>query len=111
MISKVFSLRNYIMKQLMKPNKQGIMQIPDKGKVDFGEMIIKEDLFKKGIDPKTITSETQLDTILNTPHAPTKPKNPPTFANRSKRENNSLEISLILKVEDGFKSLIIFFNI
>ena len=74
MISKIFSIRNYIMKQLMKTNESGIMKLPDKGKVDFGEMIIKEDLFKKGIDPKTITSETQLDTILNTPHAPTKPK-------------------------------------
>ena len=62
------------MKQLMKTNKEGIIKIPDPGKVDFGEMIIKEDLFKKGIDPKTITSETQLDTILNTPHTPTKPK-------------------------------------
>jgi hypothetical protein len=78
MISKIFSLRNYVMKQIMKPNKQGIMQIPDKGKVDFGEMIIKEQLFKKGIDPKAITSEKQLDNILNTPtvspHSP--PKNP-----------------------------------
>ena len=67
MISKIFSLRNYVMKQLMKTNKQGIMQIPDKGKVDFGEMLIKEQLFKKGIDSKAITSERQLDNILNTP--------------------------------------------
>ena len=66
-ISKIFSLRNYVMKQIMKPNKEGIMKIPDKGKVDFGEMIIKEQLFKKGIDPKAITSEKQLDNILNTP--------------------------------------------
>ena len=58
----------------MKTTDEGIMKLPDKGNVDFGEMIIKEDLFKKGIDPKTITSESQLDTILNTPHAPTKPK-------------------------------------
>ena len=75
MISKIFSLRNYVMKQLMKTNKDGIMQIPDPGKVDFGEMLIKEQLFKKGIDPKAITSERQLDNILNTPHvASTKPK-------------------------------------
>ena len=53
MISKIFSLRNYIMKQIMKTNKQGIIQIPDKGKVDFGEMIIRENLFKKGIDPSS----------------------------------------------------------
>ena len=75
MISKIFSLRNYIMKQLMKTNKEGIIKIPEPGKVDFGEMIIRENLFKKGIDPKTVTSERQLDNILNTPHvASTKPK-------------------------------------
>ena len=74
MISKIFSIRNYIMKQLLKTDKSGIMKLPDKGNVDFGEMIIKEDLFKKGIDPKAITSETQLDSILNAPHVPTKPK-------------------------------------
>ena len=45
MISKFFSIRNYIMKQLMKPNKEGIMQVPDPGKVNFGEMLIKEELF------------------------------------------------------------------
>ena len=67
MINKIFSLRNYVMKQIMKPNKEGIMQIPDKGKVDFGEMLIKEELFQKGIDPKAITSAKQLDNILNTP--------------------------------------------
>ncbi len=70
MISKIFSLRNYVIKQLTKTNKKGIMQIPDKGKIDFGEMIIKENLFKKGIDHKTITSSKQLDNILNTPTIP-----------------------------------------
>ena len=74
MISKAFSIRNYIMKQIMKTNKEGILQIPAKGKVDFGEMIIREDLFRKGIDPKTITSERQLDNILNTPTVSPKPK-------------------------------------
>jgi len=76
MISKVFSIRNYIMKQLMKTTDEGIMKLPDKGNVDFGEMIIRENLFKKGIDPKTITSSKQLDNILNTPtispHSPPK---------------------------------------
>ena len=62
------------MKQLMKTTDEGIMKLPDKGNVDFGEMIIREDLFKKGIDPKTITSETQLDGILNTPNVAPKPK-------------------------------------
>ena len=72
-ISKIFSLRNYVMKQIMKTNKEGIMQIPNKNKVDFGEMIIRENLFRKGIDPKTITNEQQLDNILNTPTVSPKP--------------------------------------
>ena len=80
MISKIFSLRNWVMKQLMKTDESGIMKIPPKGKVDFGEMIIRENLFKKGIDPKTITSERQLDNILDTPAIPkserVKPKKP-----------------------------------
>ena len=72
-ISKIFSLRNYVMKQIMKTNKEGIMQIPNKSRVDFGEMIIRENLFRKGIDPKTITNEQQLDNILNTPTVSPKP--------------------------------------
>ena len=36
------------MKQLLKTNESGIMKLPDKGKIDFGEMIIRENLFKKG---------------------------------------------------------------
>ena len=72
-ISKIFSFRNYVMKQLMKTNKEGIMQIPNKSKVDFGEMIIRENLFRKGIDPRTITNETQLENILNTPTVSPKP--------------------------------------
>ena len=58
------------MKQLMKPSKSGVMTMPDKGKLDFGEMLLKEKLFKKGIDPGMITSEKQLDNIINTPTVP-----------------------------------------
>ena len=58
------------MKQLMKQNKEGIMKIPEKGKIDFGEMILKESLFEKGIDPKLIKNEDQLNNILNTPAVP-----------------------------------------
>ncbi len=72
-ISKIFSLRNYVMKQLMKTNKEGIMQIPNKSKVDFREMIIRENLFKKGINPGMIKNEKQLDNILNTPTVSPKP--------------------------------------
>ena len=58
------------MKQLMKTDKSGIMRIPPKGKIDFGEMLVREQLFRKGVDPKSITRESQLDNILNTPVVP-----------------------------------------
>ena len=58
------------MKQLMKTDKTGIMKIPPKGKVDFGEMLLREQLFKKGIDPRMIKNEKQLDNILDTPVVP-----------------------------------------
>ena len=67
MIGRIFSLRNFVKKQLLKSNEEGIMRLPDKGQIDFGEMIIRENLFKRGIDPKTITNDTQLENILNTP--------------------------------------------
>jgi len=66
----IFSLRNWVMKQLMKTDKSGIMRIPSKGKIDFGEMLIREQLFKKGISPGSIKNEKQLDNILDTPVVP-----------------------------------------
>ena len=63
----IFSLRNWVMKQLMKTDKSGIMKIPPKGKIDFGEMLVRESLFKKGINPGAVKNEKQLDNILNTP--------------------------------------------
>ena len=66
----IFSLRNWVMKQLMKTDKSGIMKIPPKGKVDFGEMLLREQLFKKGINPGMIKNEKQLDNILDTPAVP-----------------------------------------
>jgi hypothetical protein len=66
----IFSLRNWVMKQLMKTDKSGVMKIPDKGKIDFGEMLVKESLFQKGIHPGAIKNEKQLDNILNTPVVP-----------------------------------------
>ena len=63
----IFSLRNWVMKQLMKTDKSGIMKIPPKGKIDFGEMLLREQLFKKGINPGMIKNEKQLDNILDTP--------------------------------------------
>ena len=58
------------MKQLMKTDKSGIMKLPPKGKIDFGEMLLKEQLFQKGINPGAIKNEKQLDNILNTPVVP-----------------------------------------
>jgi hypothetical protein len=76
----IVSLRNWVMKQLMKQDKSGVMKIPDKGKIDFGEMLVRESLFKKGIHPGAIKNEKQLDNILNTPVVPkserVKPKKP-----------------------------------
>jgi len=76
----IFSLRNWVMKQLMKTDKSGIMRLPDKGKIDFGEMMLREELFLKGINPGMIKSDKQLDNILNTPVVPkserVKPKKP-----------------------------------
>ena len=76
----IFSLRNWVMKQLIKTDKSGIMKIPPKGKVDFGEMLLKEQLFNKGIDPRMIKNDKQLDNILDTPVVPkserVKPKKP-----------------------------------
>ena len=76
----IFSLRQWVMKQLMKTDKSGIMKIPDKRKIDFGEMLVKESLFQKGINPGAIKNEKQLDNILNTPVVPkserVKPKKP-----------------------------------
>ena len=66
----IFSLRIWVMKQLMKTDKSGIMRIPDKGKIDFGEMLVRESLFQKGIHPGAVKNEKQLDNILNTPVVP-----------------------------------------
>jgi len=66
MIKGIFSLRNWVAKELMRES-QGIMKIPNKGQIDFGEMMIRENLFKRGIDHKSITSPKQLESILNTP--------------------------------------------
>ena len=71
-ISRIFTLRNFVKKQLIKTNDQGIMTLPDKGQIDFGEMIIRENLFKRGINVNSVTSEKQLESILNTP-IPTPP--------------------------------------
>ena len=72
MIKGFFSIRNFVAKQLIKPDAEGIMKLPNKGNIDFGEMMIRENLFKRGIDVNSVTSEKQLESILNTP-IPTPP--------------------------------------
>ncbi len=58
-------IRKWVTKQLTKPNAEGIMKIPGKGNIDFGEMLVKEKLFTSGIDEKLIQSEKQLERILD----------------------------------------------
>jgi hypothetical protein len=67
MIKGIFSLRNFVAKQLTKPDAEGIMKLPNKGNIDFGEMMIREELFLRGIDPASIKDEKVLEGILNTP--------------------------------------------
>ena len=62
------------MKQLLKTNESGIMKLPDKGKVDFGEMIIKEQLYTGGVDHRLIKSEQELENALNSITAQKKQK-------------------------------------
>jgi hypothetical protein len=57
-------IRKFLMKKLMKPNAEGIMKIPEKGRIDFSEHFIKERLFTNGIDEKLIKNERQLENIL-----------------------------------------------
>ena len=48
----------------MKPDAEGIMKLPEKGRIDFSEHFIKERLFRNGIDDKLIKNERQLENIL-----------------------------------------------
>jgi hypothetical protein len=58
-------IRKWVTKQLTKPNAEGIMSLPNKGNIDFGEMLIKERLFTSGVDEKLIKSEKQLERFLD----------------------------------------------
>jgi len=57
-------IRKFLMKKLMKPDAEGIMKLPEKGRIDFSEHFIKERLFTNGIDDKLIKNERQLENIL-----------------------------------------------
>ena len=63
-MAAIFSLRNWVAKQLMR-EAEGIMKMPNKGQIDFGEMMVREKLFTGGIDHKLIKSEKQLEHALD----------------------------------------------
>ena len=79
------------MKQLMKTDKSGIMKLPPKGKIDFGEMLLREQLFKKGINPGMIKNEKQLDNILDTPAVPKSERVKPKKSGEVIEVNDALE--------------------
>ena len=64
MINKV--IRNFISKQIAGRSDDGIMiTLKDPQRVTLGENIMADLLMRNGIDPRAITSEAQLKTILN----------------------------------------------
>ena len=64
MINKI--IRNFIAKQMAGRSDDGIMiTLKDPQRVTLGENIMADLLIRNGIDPRAITSEAQLKTILN----------------------------------------------
>ena len=64
MINKI--IRNFISKQIAGRSDDGIMiTLKDPQRVTLGENIMADLLMRNGIDPRAITSEAQLKTILN----------------------------------------------
>ena len=64
-ISKVFSIRNFAIKQLMKTGDDGIMKMPSNMKADFAEAMLTKQLIDAGIDPRTIKNEQQMINVLD----------------------------------------------
>ena len=59
-------IRNFIAKQIAGRSDDGIMiTLKDPQKVELAENIMAELLMRNGIDPRSITSEAQLKTIIN----------------------------------------------
>jgi hypothetical protein len=65
MVSKIFSIRNFAIKQLMKSGDDGIMKMPSQMKADFAEAMLTKQLVDAGIDPRLIKNEQQLVNILD----------------------------------------------
>ena len=64
MFSKI--IRNFIAKRVAGRSDDGIMiSLKDPKKVDFQAAMMEDLLMRNGIDPRAITSEAQLKTILN----------------------------------------------
>ena len=64
MINKI--IRNFIAKQMAGRSDDGIMiTLRDPQKVELAENIMADLLMRNGIDPRAITSEAQLKTIIN----------------------------------------------
>ena len=64
MINKI--IRNFLAKQMAGRSDDGIMiTLRDPQKVEMLENIMADLLMRNGIDPRAITSEAQLKTILN----------------------------------------------
>ena len=71
MINKI--IRNFLAKQIAGRSDDGIMiTLRDPQKVELLENIMADLLMRNGIDPRAITSEAQLKTILNQIEAMTK---------------------------------------
>ena len=71
MINKI--IRNFLAKQMAGRSDDGIMiTLRDPQKVEMLENIMADLLMRNGIDPKAITSEAQLKTLLNQIEAMTK---------------------------------------
>jgi hypothetical protein len=64
-ISKIFSILNFVKKQMMKTDKDGIMKLPSELKAKYGEAVIIKQLMDAGVDPRTIKSEQQLIGVLD----------------------------------------------
>ena len=62
---KLFSILNFVRKQMMKTDEDGIMRLPSELKAKYGDAIITKQLIDAGIDPRMIKSEGQLINTLN----------------------------------------------
>ena len=65
MSTKIFSILNFVKKQMMKTDKDGIMKLPGELQSKYGEAVIIKQLMDAGVDPRTIKNEQQLIGVLD----------------------------------------------